>query len=471
MASATMEDRLNQETGNAHDESLDSYGYKQEFKRVLKLRHLVLYGLAYVTPTAPFPMLGIVAIVSMGHLATVYLVALVALFFTATSYGKMAARHPIAGSAYSYATNAIHPHVGFVIGWALFLSYMLVPLLSVIAARDLCLQIMPSMPGWIWIVAFVVAMTAVNFFGIKVTALANTLMTAAMIIAAVLFIILCVVALNHGVGEGTLLSLKPFYNPATFSWNLIMAGTAIGLFSYVGFDGVSTLAEEVENPRVNIGRATVLVALFCALIFVTVAYLAQLVWPDYNTLPRDVGAVLVVAEAIGGSAFRMFIFLIMIVAGISCALAGQVSAARLMYGMGRDGVLPRKFFSFVSKKYQIPAYNLLLIGVVSLVLAFLLNFEIAAQVLNYGAFLGFFFVNLSVFFEYVIRKRPEQFGLFETVRFIIMPLLGMAVIGWVFVNLDKSVIWYVTGWMLFGLTWYAIITRGFQRSLKMKIEE
>lgn len=462
---------MSQHGAAAQGESLDAYGYKQEFKRVLKLRHLVLYGLAYVTPTAPFPMLGIVAIVSMGHLATVYIVALVALFFTATSYGKMASRHPIAGSAYSYTTNAVNTHVGFVIGWAMFLSYMLVPLLSVIAARDLCLQIMPSFPGWIWIVAFVVFMTGVNFFGIKVTALANAIMTGAMIIGAFFFMILCIVALKKGVGAGTLLSTEPFYNPSTFNWNLIMAGTSIGLFSYIGFDGVSTLAEEVENPRVNIGRATVLVAVFCAMIFVTMAYLTQLVWPDFSSLPRDVGAVLVISEAIGGAWFRLFIFLIMIVAGVSCALAGQVSAARLMYGMGRDGVLPRKFFSYVSKDHQIPSYNLLLIGVVSLVLAFLLNFEIAAQVLNYGAFLGFFAVNLSVFFEYTLRRRPDDFGPIEFIRFVLMPLIGMAVILWVFFNLDKGVIWYVTGWMALGLTWYAIITRGFRKSLTLKIEE
>lgn len=462
---------MSQQTKVEQGESLGAYGYKQEFKRVLKLHHLILYGLAYVTPTAPFPMLGIVAIVTMGHLATVYIVALVALFFTATSYGKMAARHPIAGSAYSYTTNAVNPHVGFVVGWALFLSYMLVPLLSVIAARDLCAQIVPGIPGWFWIVAFVVFMTGVNFFGIKVTALANAIMTGAMIVAAVLFVILCIIALNKGVGAGTLLSLKPFYDPATFNWNLIMAGTAIGLFSYVGFDGVSTLAEEVENPRVNIGRATVLVAIFCAVIFVTVAYLAQLVWPDFSSLPRDVGAVLVISAAIGGEPFRMFIFLIMIVAGLSCALASQVSAARLMYGMGRDGVLPRKFFSYVSKTHQIPTYNLLLIGLVSLVLAFYMNFEKAAQVLNYGAFLGFFAVNLSVLFEYVLRRRPEIFGLWEFTRFVIMPVFGMIVIFWIFRSLEPGVIWWVTAWMLFGITYYAIITRGFRKSLVLKIEE
>ena len=93
----------NEQAPQQQDSSLESYGYKQEFSRVLKLRHLVLYGLAYVTPTAPFPMLGIVAIISGGHLALVYIVALIALYFTATSYGKMAARHPIAGSSYSYS--------------------------------------------------------------------------------------------------------------------------------------------------------------------------------------------------------------------------------------------------------------------------------------------------------------------------------------------------------------------------------
>jgi putrescine importer len=455
----------------AVDNSLESYGYKQEFRRVLKLKDLVLYGLAYVTPTAPFPMLGIVAIASAGHLATVYLVALGALYFTATSYGKMAARHPITGSAYSYSQRAIHPHVGFVVGWALFLTYILVPLLSVIAARDLCLKIAPSVPSWIWIVAFVAFMTAVNFFGIKVTAGANALMTAAMAISAVLFVGLAIYALTHGVGEGVLLSTKPFINPQTFSWPIIMAGTAIGVFSYVGFDGVSTLAEEVENPRVNIGRATVLVCLLCGVIFVIVAYLAQMVWPDFSSLPRDVSAVLTISERIGGSAFSFFIFLIMIVAGISCALAGQTSAARLMYGMGRDGILPRKFFSYVSKKHQIPTFNLLLIAVVSLILAFILNFEVAAQVINYGAFLGFFAVNLSVIFEYVIRKRPEIFGVTEVWRYVVMPGIGVLVCGVIFLSLDPHVIKYVTLWMVFGGAYYAIISKGFRQTVKMKLEE
>ena len=458
-------------SAQSQDDTLESYGYKQEFRRVLKLRHLVAYGLAYVTPTAPFPMLGIIAIVSMGHLAAVYVVAFVALFFTATSYAKMAARHPIAGSAYSYTQRAIHPHVGFVIGWALFMSYVLVPLLSVIAARDLCMQIVPLVPSWIWIVAFVVFMTAINFFGIKVTTRANAIMTIAMILAAVLFIILAIIALASGVGEGVILSSKPFYSPATFNTSLILAGASIGIFSYIGFDGVSTLAEEVENPRVNIGRATVLVAVFCAVIFVIVAYLSQMVWPDYNGLPRDVSAVLLIAERIGGSFFRYFVFLIMILAAVSCALAAQVSAARLMYGMGRDGVLPKKFFSYVSPKHKVPTYNLLLIAAISLAFPSIMNFETAAMVLNYGAFLGFFAVNLSVIFEYVIRHRQDEMGPVEIWRFIIMPVLGMFVIGAIFANLDTSVLKWVTLWMFFGLTYYGIITRGFRKVITIEIKE
>ncbi len=459
------------------DDSLSSYGYKQEFKRVLKLRHLVTYGLAYVTPTAPFPMLGIVAIVTAGHLASTYVVAFIALFFTATSYAKMAYRHPLSGSAYSYSYRAIHPHAGFVVGWALFLTYLLVPLLSVIAARDLCVQIsqsvswLPEIPSWVWIVSFVVFMTGINFFGIQVTASANTIMTAAMILAAILFVVFAIIALVNGEGAATLLSTKPFYNPDTFQFTLIMSGASIAVFSFVGFDGVSTLAEEVENPRVNIGRATILVAVLCAVIFVLVAYLSQLVWPDYSGLPRDVSAVLLISQRIGGTFFYYFVFAIMIVAGLSCALASQTAAARLMYGMGRDGVLPRKFFSYLSPRKKIPAYNLLLIGLVSLLLAFLLNFERAAEVLNYGAFLGFFAVNLCVLFEYVIRKRPENFGIYELWRYFLMPVLGMLVIGGIFLSLNPAVLKYVSYWMLFGITYYGIITKGFRKVVKMKLEE
>jgi amino acid transporter len=453
------------------EDSLSAYGYKQEFKRVLKLRHLVAYGLAYVTPTAPFPMLGIIAIVSLGHMATTYLVAFLALFFTACSYAKMAYRHPVAGSAYSYSRNAVNPHFGFLIGWALFLSYLLVPLLSVIAARDLCVQIAPSAPPWVWIVAFVLFMTGVNILGIKVTAWANTAMTAAMILGAALFIVLAVVGLERGLGEGVLFSWKPFCNPGTFSTTVVMAGTAIAVFSYIGFDGVSTLAEEVENPRVNIGRATILVALCCALINIAIAYLAQLVWPDYSALPQDVGAVLLIAERIGGAVFRYLVFVVMIVAGVSCALAGQTSAARLMYGMGRDGVLPRRVFSHVSPKLGIPSFNLLLIAGVSLALAFLLDFQTAAEVLNYGAFLGFFAVNLSVIFEYMIRRRRGTVGFVEVWRYLAMPLAGMAVIGRVFASLNPAVIQWVSLWMLFGVVYYAIVSKGFRKTFQLTLDE
>ena len=517
-------------TTGVQEESLSSYGYKQEFKRVLKLRHLISYGLAYVTPTAPFPMLGIVAIATAGHLATTYVVAFVALFFTATSYAKMAYRHPIAGSAYSYSQRAIHPHVGFVIGWALFMSYLLVPLLSVLAARDLCQQIIPSVPGWVWVWGFVLFMTLINFYGIRVTATANTVMNVAMILAAILFVVLGLVALSNGVGEGVILSTKPFYEPGSFSSTMILTGASIAVFSYIGFDGVSTLAEEVENPRINIGRATIIVAVLCAVIFVVVAYISQLVWPNYGELPNDVGAVLLISERMGGGIFRLFIFAIMIVAGVSCALASQTSAARLMYGMGRDSVLPRKFFSYVSPTHQIPTYNLLLIAVVTLVCAFTFErFQTAAEVLNYGAFLGFFAVNLSVIFEYLINpiiKKNEQgkelievlqavrfplagillcliiFNFIEILtikilmiiltlifsgryllstnkfknleeylwRYLLMPLLGMSVIGIIFYNLNRAVIKYVSYWMVGGLIYYGIITKGFRKTLKMKIE-
>ncbi|MBW1947821.1 MAG: APC family permease [Deltaproteobacteria bacterium] len=453
------------------EDYLEDYGYKQEFKRVLKLRHLVFYGLAYITPTAPFPMLGIVAIASAGHMASAYLVAMFALLFTAASYGKMAARYPFAGSSYSYTQRAIHPHAGFLVGWALFMSYLLVPLLSVIAARDLCVDIAPSVPSWLWIVLFVAFMTIVNLLGIRVTTGANAAMTGAMVVAAALFVALAIRSLLAGEGEGVLFSIKPFYNPKTFDTSLILAATAISVFSYIGFDGVSTLAEEVEKPRVNIGRATILTCLFSGIIFVIVAYMSQMVWPDYQNLPEDVSAVLHISRKMGGEPFRIFVFLIMIVAAVSSALAGQTSAARLMYGMGRDKVLPKKIFAYVSKKYQIPTYNVILIAVISLVLAFIFNFKLAAEVLNFGAFLGFVAVNLCVIVEYNIRNKKESLGLLGVWRYIIMPVVGFLVCGKIFLSLSDTALTYGTLWMALGLIYYAILTKGFKKIVKVKLED
>ena len=144
---------------------------------------------------------------------------------------------------------------------------------------------------------------------------------------------------------------------------------------------------------------------------------------------------------------------------------------RLSSRLGRDGVLPRKFFSYVSKKHQIPSYNLLLIAVVSVGLAFLLNFQTAAEVLVYGGFLGFFAVNLAVVFEYLIRNRQGSIGPLEIWRYLIMPVAGMIIIGGIFINLNPSVIGWVSLWMLFGLTYYGIITKGFRKTIEMTIEE
>ena len=468
------EEKLNQDHGTPNEDngdSLESYGYKQEFKRVLKLRNLVIYGMAYVTPTAPFPMLGIVAIAAAGHMATAYIVAMIGLMFTASSYGKMAARHPIAGSSYSYTRQAIHPHVGFIVGWALFLTYLLIPALSVIAARDLCAERLPMVPSWIWIVLFVAFMTAANMMGIKIAAWANTAMTIAMLAAGVLFIGFSIHYLLNQGGVDALFSMKPFYNPQTFDPNLILAATAISVFSFVGFDAISTLSEEAQEPRKNIGRATLLTCLFCGIIFVFIAYMSQMVWPDYSTLPNDVSAVLHITKRVGGNALYEFVFIIMIVAGVSSALAGQTSAARLMYGLGRDRILPNKIFGYVSPKSQIPVYNVIIIAFVSIIFSFNFDFGQAAQMVNYGAFLGFVAVNICVFSEYVIKRKPDAFGLLGVVRYILMPLFGFLICLTIFLKLSPTALTWGTGWVVFGLIYYGAITRGFRKSLDLKLEE
>src|SRR5437867_2093286 len=243
-----------------------------QFKRVLTLSQLVLFGVTFVGPTAPFPVFGIVSRVSRGHMALAYLIAMAAMLLTAISYGRMAQAFPVAGSAYSYARWTLHPMVGFMAGWLMLLDYSLIPLMSVIYGALTASRFIPQVAFSVWLVLFGSAITLMNWFGLKVTNRANFVMTAIMGSVVAYFVAAAIVALRPGTGEGVLFSTKPFYNPDQFSVRAVMAGTSIAVYSYLGFDGISTLAEDSYNPKRDIGRATVFVCLISAIVFILQAY-------------------------------------------------------------------------------------------------------------------------------------------------------------------------------------------------------
>jgi len=403
------------------------------FRRFFRLRDLVLFGITFVGPTAPFPVFGIVSSVSKGHMALAYVIALMAMVLTAISYGRMTAAFPVAGSAYSYTRRALHPVAGFFAGWTMLLDYVLIPLMSVIYISLTMGRLVPQVPYGVWLVLTAVVITGSNLFGLKITNRANFVMTAIMVVSVVWFVSAAIGALLRGVGAGVLVSTQPFYNPAQFSFPAVMAGTSIAAYSYLGFDGISTLAEDSRDPRRDIGRATVLVCLIAAAMFILQAYLGQLLWPDFRTYPAVDTAFLDLSRLAGGLSLFSFVSFVLLVAGMASAVAGQASASRLLYGMGRDRVLPARIFTYIHPKYSTPTFGVLTVGVASILGGFLLSFQLAAEAINFGALLGFMCVNLSVIRHYFVRGRERGIG--GTIRNLLLPGAGFLVCLYVFVNL------------------------------------
>jgi putrescine importer len=433
------------------------------FRRVLSLWDLIFFGIAFVTPTAPYAMFGIATLKSHGHLPLVYLIAMVAMSFTAIAYGRMAAAFPESGSTYAYATRSFNPTIGYFAGWGMILDYILIPMLSVIFLGLTAQKLVPQVPYTVWVFLSAGAITAINLCGIEMAARANTVMNALMGASLVWFILMAVRALLNGVGAGSLISLSPFYNPETYSFPAIMGATSVAVFSFLGFDGVSTLSEDAKDPQRDIWRATVLVCFICGGLFVLQSYLAQMVWPDYTTFEPVETAFMDVSRRVGGAALFYFISFILVVAGVSSAVTGQTSASRLLYGMGRDRLLPYRVFGYIHPKLGTPVYSILLMGGIQLLGALYLDFEKAAEMVNFGAFIGFMVVNLSVVQLYFIRHK-QRTGL----RFLynlVGPVLGCGFCFYIWLNLSSFSMRVGTLWMVAGFLYLVLLTRGLTRNL------
>jgi amino acid transporter len=432
----------------------------QPLRRVLSRTDLVIYGLVLLGPTAPYPVYGIVQQVSHGHAALAYLAAMIGVLFTAASYAKMSAAFPAAGSTYTYTRRALHEYAGFLAGWAMILDYFLIPLISIIYAALTAHRLIPGIPYMAWALAFTAALTLINIPGIRVTARASEIMMAIMVVCAVLFILLSAryVVLHYGFGG--LFDRATLLNPKTFAFRPLLLGAGVAALSYIGFDAISTLAEDTVNPLRDIGFATIAVCIVqAATCFVTV-YLAALVWPDYHSYPETETVILDIGSRIGGAwMFRALSFVIL-VAALASALTGQAGASRLLFGMGRDRVLPRRIFAYIHPRFSTPTRSICLMGVLAALGTIFLRFQIAVELLNFGAFAGFILVNLSVIRHFFFRMRRRR-GI-DLVTNLVFPALGALVCFFLWTNLSNRA--KVAGfiWLVLGAAYLAITTRGFR---------
>jgi putrescine importer len=438
---------------------------KQEagsLKRVLSRRDLIVYGLVILTPTAPYPVYGIVQQTSHGHAVLSYLVAMVAMLFTAASYGRMAGAFPAAGSTYTYAQRALNQHVGFLAGWAMMLDYFLIPLLSIIYAALTAERLLPQVPYILWAVLFTVGLTLVNIPGIRVTARASAVMMVIMTVCAALFVIFAaryIVSL-HGVTG--FFDLNGIWRPATFEIRPLMLGASIAAISYIGFDAISTLAEDTIDPYRDIAVSTVIVCVLQTIFCVLTVYLAALVWPDYRAFPQAETIILDIGRMIGGSPMFVFITFVLLVAGLASALTGQAGASRLLYGMGRDGVISNRLFAYIDPRFSTPTRSIYFMGAISLVGSLFMRFQMAVELLNFGAFVGFILVNLSVIRHYYFRLRQRRGT--DFLRNLIFPALGAIICAYVWLSLSRNAKLVGFAWLAIGASYLAVITRGFRIS-------
>lgn len=429
-------------------------------KRVLSRRDLVLYGLVILTPTAPYPVYGIVQTTSQGHASLSYIVAMVAMLFTAASYGKMSGAFPTAGSTYTYARRALNDHVGFLAGWAMILDYILIPLLSIIYAALTAARLVPSVPYTVWAVAFTVVLTLVNIPGIKVTTRASSVMMTIMTACAVVFIVLAARYVVAAHGFGALFDVRGLWRPETFGLRPLMLGASIAAISYIGFDAISTLAEDTLEPERDIAFSTVLVCVLQTLFCVVTVYLAELVWPDYRSFPEAETVILDIGRSVGGSWMFAFITFVLLVAGLASALTGQAGASRLLYGMGRDGVISQRVFAYINPRFSTPTRSIYLMGAISLIGVLFMHFQMAVELLNFGAFVGFILVNLSVIRHYYFRL-GRRHGV-EFFTNLIFPSAGALVCTYVWLSLTNQAKLVGFVWLAIGAIYLGLITKGFR---------
>ena len=433
-------------------------------RRTLTLWNLIVIGIVIIQPIAPMGIYGVINNAAGGHVVTTILIALVAMFFTAISYGKMARVYPSAGSAYTYVGQEIHPGLGYLTGWAMVMDYILNPLICTIICSKLTQNILPEMPYWALAIFYAVFFSLLNLGGVKTSARINEVLAAGMTVVVVIFFAFVIRFVLGYHQRGPHFFTEPFYNPATFNLSAIGRGTSLAVLTYIGFDGISTFSEEVENPRRNIMLATVLVCVVAGVLSAAEVYAAQLVWGS-KPFPADKveSAFPMVAQQIGGFFLFHLLNFTVLIANIGSGIASQLAAARLLYGMGRNDAIPKSFFGKIEEKRRIPANNVLVIGAVALIGAFLITYERGAEMLNFGAFIAFMGVNAAAFVHYYLRAKEKKLGN------LLMPLIGFVVCGVIWWSLSPPAKIAGTIWLALGVAYGVWKTSGFRKEMSFEI--
>ena len=451
-----------------------------QLQKTLVLWQVIIIGLAYIQPMTLLDTFGMVSRDSIQHVPTSYLIALTAVLLTSISYGHMIRKHPSSGSAYTYVQKSIHPNAGFMVGWSSLLDYLMSPMVNILLANIYLKELFPDVNHWVWIIGLSLLMVGVNLRGVRFVANFNSLIVLLQVLIIGIFTYIIYTKLM--VGENALgkiaeqsaadglWSFSPFWSANTEIGALI-TGATILCFSFTGFDSLSSLAEETKDTKKTLPRAIFLTALISGIIFVISTYFMQLYFPgnpeQYFKLVDETQPEILLL--VGGAFFQSVVLSFAIVTVMASGISAHAGVSRLMYVMGRDGVLPKKFFGYISPKNFTPAYNIWLAGVICLTAGFL-SLEFVVALISFGALTAFSFVNLSVICSYGFRdgrmKTPK-----DILNFVVIPLLGFISIGALWLEVEDTSLKAGIIWAAIGIVYLAWMTKGFKRPAPQYHEE
>jgi len=434
-------------------------GVQPHLKRVLSLWDLVYYGVILTSPIAAVPLFGEAQVLSHGHTVATLLVGMFAMSVTAISFGRMSTVYPSAGSVYSYISRGLNPHLGFILGWAMFLEYLFQPIQNALYAVLTIQRIVPQVPFLLLAAVIVGFMTVLTIQGIKFSARTNEVLLGFMMLVTAVFLVQAFRFVVFHQSLGALFSTQPIYNPATFELRALAAGTSFAALVFIGFDGVSILAEEVKNPRRNVLLAAVLVCFFTGLFSGLQVYLAQRVWPDYTTFHNPETAFMDVARRVGGPLLFNAYGAVLLVSSLACGLAGHIGAARLLYSMGRDDVLPKKVFGHLHPKKGNPTYNEWIVGVVAYAAVVTVPWQLGAEIVTFGALLAFTAVNLVALLHFWFSPARKESRRFFADAFV--PAFGCLFCFALLVGLQARTKYVGLIWLSIGIVYAGYRTRMF----------
>jgi amino acid transporter len=452
---------MSKATAEVNTSPVGHANHQQQLRRVLTFKDLLIYGMVFMVPIAPMGVYGIVSNQSFGMVPLVYLVGIIAMVFTALSYSKMSREFPIAGSVYSYVQRGLNPHVGFLTGWMILVDYILAPALLYAFSGLWLNSLVPSVPAFVWMLFFIVLNTFINARGVQLAAKTNFILLGVELIALLIFIgyaVKFVFIDGHGTGG---FSISPLFQPEHVNLKFLATATSIAALSFLGFDGISTLAEETSDPKKTVGRATVAALVILGLIFMLETYMAALIHPHYKGLNPDMGFFDIAKEAGGNFLYYMLIIVNVIAVGIANALAAQSAISRILFSMSRDKLLPASgFLGKIHPKYQTPFNATVFVGVLSIVVAKFLSIETIIKFVNFGALTSFMLLNLTVLVYFYFKK--GQRGVGGLVKNFVFPLIGFGVIAFVWSGFDKMTFIVGFGWLAVGIVVGAIKSKGYK---------